>query len=142
MLNISLVTFAFLLLNQKHSFNLLKLSPELLGRLIVYDVIVFIIGISMYLTSRVGTRYYDRRENESMRSTDNWWTISISSIVKRVETRKLRDNLINILADNELKSFANVGDTIKFSKQNKLSMMGNVEEINDKFIRISLPVKM
>lgn len=138
-LNVTLVTFSFLLLNNENSFIIQDLNPEQLGRLIVYNVIVFIIGITMYLTSRIGTRYYERRENETTRSTEGWWTVSIGSVFKRVETMRLPGDLMNIIADEELKNIANVGDTIEFYNRNKLAMTGNIEEINDEFIRISLP---
>ena len=138
-LNVVITTFAFLMLNSRNSFNLQSLDPEQLGRLIVYNVIVFIIGISMYLTSRIGTKYYERRENGITRSTEGWWTVGFGSIFKRVETMKLPDKLLDIIADDELRNLANVGDKIEFYKRDELVMTGNVEEIDGEYIRISLP---
>lgn len=139
MLNVAMTTFAFLMLNSDNSFNILSLNQEELGRLIVYDIIVFIIGISMFLTSRIGTKYYERRENEIIRSTEGWWTICIGSIFKRVETMQLPNNLLDLITDEELNNLANVGDTIEFYNRNELIMTGNVEEIDGEYIRISIP---
>jgi uncharacterized membrane protein len=93
----------------------------------------------MYLASRIGTKYYERRENEIIHNTEGWWTISIGSIFKRVEAMKLPDNYMDIIADDELKNIVNIGDTIDFYNKDKVAMTGNIKEINDDFIRISLP---
>ncbi len=138
-LNLLLVTFAFLLLNDVKSFSLLALNPEQMGKLIIYDVIVFIVGMSIYLTSRIGTKHYERRENGRVRPTEGWYTISIDTIIKRVQTMKLPGNLMGLIADEELRNIANIGDTVEFYDRNKVAMVGNVEEIEDELIRISLP---
>ena len=138
MLNVTMITFAFLLLTDSDSFNVFSLDQEQFGRLVVYAVIGFIIGVFMYMTSRIGTKYYERRESEIIRSTEGWWTIRIDSIIKRVETMNLNDKLLDIIADDELINLANIDDTIEFYNRDKLAMSGNVEEINGEFVRISL----
>ncbi len=137
--NVSLVTFAFLLLSDGGKLNPFSLKPAEMGRLMVYDVIVFIIGITMYFTSRIGTKFYERRENGIVRSTEGWWTIAVDSITKRVETVKLPGNSMEIMADDELKHISDVGDTVEFYDRNKLAMTGEIEEIYDDLIRVSLP---
>jgi hypothetical protein len=138
-LNLLFVTLAFLSLNDGGSFSLLSLKPEQLGKLIVYDVIVFVAGISMYLTSRIGAKHYERRESELARSTEGWWTISIDTITKRVETMVLSGNLMGLIIDDEeLRSVANVGDKVEFYDRNNVAMTGSIEEIDDNVIRISL----
>lgn len=137
--NALVVTFIFLMLNGS-SFNLLDLKPAAIGRLMVYDVVVFIIGIAMYYTSRIGTKFYERRENGVMRSTEGWWTITVDSITKRVETAKLPGDSLEIMADDELRHISDIGDSIEFYDRNKLVMTGEVEEIHDDLIRVSIPV--
>lgn len=137
--NVILIVFAFLVLNNNQSFDISSLEQEPLGRLIVYSVIAFIIGASMYMTSRIGTKYYERRENETSRETDGWWTICIDSVFKRVKTIVQSDHTLDIDADDELKALANIGDTIEFYNQNRIAMIGSVQEVNDTHIRVTLP---
>ncbi len=138
--NVLLVGFAFLFLNNNQSFDITDLNQEQLGRLIVYSVIVFIIGAAMYITSRIGTQYYERRVNGTSRTTQGWWTIYINSIRKRVQTISLPDHKLDIHADDELKELASIGDTIEFYNRNKLAMTGSIQEVNGRYIRVTLPV--
>lgn len=50
----------------------------------------------------------------------------------------LPDNLLDIIADDELSNLVNIGDSIKLYNRNKIAMSGNVEEINGEYVRISL----
>jgi hypothetical protein len=60
----------------------------------------------MFLTSRIGTKYYERREGDEQRSSDDWWTIYIDSAKKRVKTKNCVGNHLDIAADDELKEMA------------------------------------
>ncbi len=139
LVNVSLLSFVFLIFNGS-KFNPLSLAHDKLGQLIVYNVIVFTIGIAINYTSRIGTKFYERRENGVVRSTEGWWTVLIDSVTKRVETVTLPGNSLDIIADAELQQVSDVGDAVEFYTRDKLAMTGKVEEIHDNLIRVSLPI--
>jgi hypothetical protein len=139
-INVLMIMFAFLLFNGHQRFGLSLLDRKEMGDLIIYAVIGFIIGIAMFLTSRIGTKFYERRTGDAQRSTDGWWTISIESARKRVRANSSDGNYLEVVADEELKELAEVGDTIGFYNKTGLVMMGNVDEIDEESIRIVIPV--
>ncbi len=135
-LNVLMIMFAFLLFSKHQSFDIFKLESEELGRLIIYSVIGFIIGMTMFYTSKIGTKFYERREGEVARSSEDWWTIYIDSAKKRVKTTKPAKNHFDIFPDNELKELAQIHDTVKFYDKEGLIMTGKVEKMDGDTIRI------
>ena len=137
--NVVIIIFAFMMFNH-NTFDFTTLSDQEIGKIIIYSVIGFIIGISMYFTSRIGTRYYERRENGIKRNANGWWTISIDSVIKRVQTIRYSGDYLEIIADDELKQLAQIGDRIEFYSRNRLAMIGNVQQNKGSFIKVAIPV--
>jgi hypothetical protein len=138
-LNVALIVFVFLLFSDINSFNVLELKPPELGELIIYSVIGFIVGVFIYITSRIGTKSYERRVNQKERSSEGWLTINLDSVDKRVQAINASDRGMQIKADAELKALANIGDSIDIY-DGKLTLRGSIDEIDDESIHISIPV--
>jgi hypothetical protein len=138
LLNVVLIAFTFLLFSDINSFNILALKPPELGKLIIYSVIGFVVGVFIYLTSRIGTKSYERRTNPKERSSEGWLTIYLDSVDKRVQTINASDSGMQIKADDELKELAKIGDPVDIY-DGKFTLRGNIEEIDDKSISISIP---
>jgi hypothetical protein len=136
--NVAMILFAFLLFSKHQSFNVFKLEEEEMGRLIVYSVIAFVIGMSMFFTSRIGTKFYERREGEVVRSSDGWWTIYIDSARKRVRSANAEGNHLEVIVDEELSELAQVGDAIEFHNKDGLAMSGRVEAVDAETIKITI----
>jgi hypothetical protein len=135
--NIFIITFSFLLVSID-SFDISSLSPEEFGKLIVYAVIGFIVGITTHLSSRIGTKYYERRDSEIRRSTKGWQTVCVDSIMKRIKILHQSGNYLELIADEELQQIANVGDSIDFYDRSELVLTGNIEAVYADSIRVSL----
>lgn len=138
-LNVAMIIFAFLLFREQNSFDITSLEGEEMGRLIVYSVIGFVIGMAIYFTSRINTKFYERREGEVVRSSDGWWTIYIDSTSKRVRTMKSDRNHLEVIVDEELKELAQVGDIVEFHDREGLAMTGTVDEVDAETIEIAIP---
>lgn len=137
-LNVLLVAFAIVLFNEQQTFNVFELADETKGRLIVHCVTAFVIGIAMYMTSRMGSKQYERREGSKERSTQGWETIVLDTIQKRVEVTQSADNQFEIIADDELQAVADVGDLIHFLQNNEVSRTGSVEAVAANRIRVAV----
>jgi len=135
--NVFIITFTFLLFSI-NSFDISSLEREELGKLIVYAVIGFIIGITIHLSSRIGKKYYERRNNDSQRSTKGWQTVCVDSIMKRIKIMNQSGNYLELIADEELQQIANVGDSIDFYDSSELVMTGNIEAVYADSIRVSI----
>jgi len=134
--NIAMIMFAFLLFEK--TFDVPSLEAAVQGRLIIYTVIGFVVGVSMHLTSGINMKYCERRGNGVSRSSDGWWTICVDSVRKRVKTRSVSRNALEIMADDELKELAGVGDRVEFYSGKELAMTGSVKEVTGEFIHISI----
>jgi hypothetical protein len=138
LLNVAIIIFMFLM-HSINSFDLSILTPDKVGKLIIYSTIGFTIGITINLTTRFVFNPRERRNSESARSADGWLTISINSIKKRAKIMSQSINHFEIDANDELKDLADVGDPIGIYDENTLVRTGKVEAINDESIRILIP---
>jgi len=136
-LNVILLLYATLLFNDSNSFKFWNLPGDIIGRLIVQSVTAFIIGVAIYMTCRLSSKHYERRDNDVERSTIGWWTIKIGNFQKRVEAIHSTENNYEILADEELQALADVDNNIQLTNGNE-TLQGKVKTIMDDKILLAI----
>ena len=136
-LNVILLTYAALLFSDLNNFDIRQLTDETKGKLVVQCITVFIIGIVIYMTSKVGSKHYERRDSTEQRSTDGWWTVTIDNFHKRVQANRYSAKNYEILADEELQAVADVGDKVQMTNV-KENLFVEVKEVVDDKIRVAI----
>lgn len=137
-LNVLVVGFCLVYFSNIDSFNLAELKQDDKGRLLVYSVTAFLIGISVNLSTRVASSRFDRRETERPEVAENWLTVFVGRFSKRVQAVRETMNLIEVQADSQLFKLAQPGNEVRFERNNKDSFTGRVAELNGDTIIVTI----
>ena len=136
--NVLIITFCVVYFSGSHSFDLSLLNEHEKSRLLVYSITVFIIGISMHMTSRIRSKYYDRREIKRVDNAAYWLSVTLGDICKRVEPIKESINSMEVIADAKLQAVAEIGDEVFFTRTNEDPMTGTITGLDGGKVTISL----
>jgi membrane protease YdiL (CAAX protease family) len=135
--NVVIITFCVLYFSESRSFALVDLQADEKARLMLYSVTAFLIGVAINYSARVVLFLRDRRTAIRNETTRSWLTVFTGNIKRRAEAVRQSSNAIEIVADNDLKAVACVGDEIKFSSSNEAPAVGTISSLNDSRLTIS-----
>ena len=137
-INMMIITFSFVYFTKHQTFDFDLMTDLEKGKLIAYNVTSFILGVAMHFTSRVGSKYYDRRELNRVVSEGGWWTITVATVTRRVKAVKESLNSLELIADNDLRAVVDVGSDAVFYQKKDLPKKGTISSLNGDKLTISL----
>ncbi len=128
--NVLVVGYCLIYFSGTDSFDLTELEQGDKGRLLVYAVTSFLIGISVNLSTRVASRRFDRRAEERQDVAKNWLTVFVGGFSKRVQTVRETVNSIEVLADSQLFKLTQLGNEVRFERNKHDSFTGKVTALS------------
>ena len=135
--NVLVVGYCLVYFSGIGSFDLTELEQGDKGRLLVYSVTAFLIGISVNLSTRVASKRFDRRAEERQDAAENWLTVFVGSFSKRVQAVRETINSIEVLADSQLFKLIRLGNQVKFERNNNDSFTGKVTALSGNIMTVT-----
>lgn len=139
--NTAVIIFSFIYFFNGQSFDITKLSDVKLGRLVVYIVIGFLIGIALFISSRIRSTHYERRaiDRQEEDAKEIWQTICVDAVIKRVKVIYQTNELVEFELERDIMTVADVGDKVEFYLDNGKTLLGKIAAITAESLQVAIP---